>query len=177
MAKILIVDDDLHTRNQLTTILSAAGHDMLDSASGEAAIELLQKKKADLVVLDQMMPGMSGTDTAHELHELGTPFLFCSGSTELETLKAAMSLGALNYIVKPFSPADVVLSVDGALERLKNAEKDSDVKTAVTFLMGRFDLSHKMAVKRLTKMSRDSGIKTPELSKQINETADLINRR
>lgn len=177
MAKILIVDDDSDIRDQLLILLSTSEHNILDAASGEAALELLKTNPIDLVVLDQMMPGMSGTDTARKLSKINIPFLFCSGVTELDALKTAMSLGALNYIIKPFNAADVALTIESALARITGEKDNSNVKLAITYLMGRFDLSHQVATRRLRKISRDSNIKKSDVARQINEAADLMNRK
>jgi len=177
MAKLLIVDDDKDIRDQLIIILSNNGHKVFESESGEGALKKLQSTQMELVILDQFMPGMSGTDTARKLSKINIPFLFCSGVTELDALKTAMSLGALNYIIKPFNAADVALTIESALARITGEKDNSNVKLAITYLMGRFDLSHQVATKRLRKISRDSNIKKSDVARQINEAADLMNRK
>jgi len=177
MITILIVDDEQAIRDQIRLLLSPNNYEIFDVSSGEAALNLIKSQHVDLVILDQLMPGISGTEVAIKLKKREINFIFCSSSTEIELLKLAMSLGALNYIVKPFIQPEALNVIEGAIERIAEDEKNADIKEAITFLMGFHGLSRKPARSRLVKMARDSNTETSVVSRQILDVADLINHR
>jgi DNA-binding response OmpR family regulator len=110
--KILVCDDDPDIRRMLVLLLTPE-FDVLDAADGQAALKLIAEKKPDLVLLDISMPGMDGLAVLCEYRfKLPRPLtIVLTGSTELGTARRALSLGAREYVTKPFEGAEIVAEV------------------------------------------------------------------
>ncbi len=111
--KVLVIDDDDFQCVLLKKILSEAGFAVHTALSGEAGLSYLDNNKVDIVLLDVMMPGLSGIDTLRQLKndpELADiPVIMVSGHHEKEVVLDCIMLGAVNYIVKPVNK-EVLLS-------------------------------------------------------------------
>ena len=118
--KILVVDDDEIIAGLVTTILKTAGFDTCISMSGEEGLENVKSDKPDLVVLDIMMPGMSGLDVMLEMRsEPATrdiPILFLTSVDDEATVVKGLR-GAEDYMVKPFKAQELEVRVDNILQR------------------------------------------------------------
>jgi two-component system, OmpR family, response regulator len=116
--KILIVDDDAHIRQLLAFALEKAGLQTAEAADGEAGLEAAATGKPDLVILDINMPKLDGLEVCRRLRRLGdTPILFLSSRDEEIDRVVGIELGADDYVVKPFSPREVVARVLAILRR------------------------------------------------------------
>ena len=104
---IFLVDDNIVTLNVGKTILQNK-YTVVTISSGEKLLQILKKVKPDLILLDIGMPGMSGFDIIKEItanpETARIPVIFLTGKTELEDEVLGLSLGAVDYITKPFSP-------------------------------------------------------------------------
>jgi DNA-binding response OmpR family regulator/DNA-binding CsgD family transcriptional regulator len=102
---ILIVDDDGETRAMLTTALERAGFATLGAADGSSALRLIDKTRPSLVVLDAVMPGLSGFDTCRELKRrpdhAHLPVIFLTGLAETEHVIEGLRAGGVDYVTKP----------------------------------------------------------------------------
>ena len=120
---ILIVDDDAPMRALVAAILEEAGYATLCVECGEAALLAASQSSLSAAVLDVNLVGLSGYEVCHELrrrHGAGLPIIFISGDrTESFDRAAGMLLGADDYLVKPFAPAELVGCVNSAIERAK----------------------------------------------------------
>ena len=115
---ILIADDDLHIRQLLTFAFAKAGLDTVEAEDGEAVLDLVARQKIDLVVLDINMPRMDGLETCRRLRAEGdTPILFLSSRDDEIDRVLGIELGADDYVVKPFSPREVVARSMAILRR------------------------------------------------------------
>ena len=105
---ILVVDDDQQVRATITRGLTALGYAVRDAASGEAALELIHQQRPQLVVLDYMMPGMDGAETAREIANIDPdlPVVFSTGHAALRHLRQAAGEGA-SILEKPFTLAEL----------------------------------------------------------------------
>lgn len=141
--KILIVDDIENNRFTLDIMLSVLGEFEVDEAeSGPETIEKLQQSTYDLVLLDIMMPGMTGIEVLEKLDlatsKLPTKFIVVSALQDMEIIVKALELGALDYLPKPIEEALLAARIKQLLERRetdetlrKNKERiDSDLKKA-----------------------------------------------
>lgn len=120
MARILIVDDDPHIRELLHVILAKEGFSIVEAADGEVAISLLEKNKMDLIILDIMMPIMDGWAFCHEVRTYYTdtlPILMLTAKGEITQKVKGFDLGADDYLVKPFAPAELIVRVKALLKR------------------------------------------------------------
>ncbi len=119
---ILVVDDDPHIRQLLVFALDKAGLDAIEAADGEAALALVETHMPDLVVLDINMPRMDGLEVCRRLRGGGgargeTPILFLSSRDDEIDRVLGIEIGADDYVVKPFSPREVVARVMAILRR------------------------------------------------------------
>ena len=108
MKKILVVDDQPDNVFVLQDRLQREGFDVITAYDGPACIELAEEKLPDLILLDVMMPGMSGFEvckklTTNQITEK-IPIILVTALTDAEDLKEGLQVGAFDYIKKPFSP-------------------------------------------------------------------------
>lgn len=109
--KILIVDDEADIREILAFNLSAAGYETLEAGTAESALIQIRKgMELDLILLDVMLPGMSGfklADTLRKTDECNIPIIFLTARNEENDLLTGFSAGGDDYISKPFSVNEV----------------------------------------------------------------------
>ena len=116
--KILVVDDDAHIREVLSFALAKAGMDVREAGDGEAALAMVDRDRPDLIVLDISMPRMDGLEVCRRLRAAGDlPILFLSSRDDEVDRVVGLELGADDYVVKPFSPREVVARVGAILKR------------------------------------------------------------
>jgi two-component system OmpR family response regulator len=115
---ILIVDDDPHIRELLAFALAKAGMATLDAGDGEEGLAKATSHRPDLVILDINMPRMDGLEVCRRLKAVGdVPVLFLSSRDDEIDRVLGLELGADDYVVKPFSPREVVARVGAILKR------------------------------------------------------------
>jgi len=115
---VLVVDDDATVREVVASYLRASGHDVVDVADGEQALDAMRRTRADLVVLDLMLPGIDGLEVCRQLREDGDVPVIMLTALGAETDRVmGLALGADDYVTKPFSPRELVLRVDAVLRR------------------------------------------------------------
>ena len=120
--RILIIEDDNEINQLLKMILQQEGYDVLQAYSGTEALLRMEQVEAtaDLILLDLMIPGMSGEELLHHLRntrQSTLPVLVLSAKNALEDKVSLLRLGADDYISKPFEPEEVVARVQAALRR------------------------------------------------------------
>jgi DNA-binding response OmpR family regulator len=122
MSSILIVDDDPHIRELVGHFLGAEGFDVAEAADGLAALAALETLKADLVILDVMMPNMDGWELCRELRaSYEIPLLMLTAKGETAQKIKGFQLGTDDYLVKPFEPLELVARVKALLKRYRIA--------------------------------------------------------
>jgi two-component system OmpR family response regulator len=122
MGHILLVDDDPHIRDLLSFALRQAGMTTHEAGDGEEAYAAIQQELPDLIVLDINMPRLNGLDLCRRLRERGgpaaqVPILFLSSRDDAIDRIVGIELGADDYVVKPFSPREVVARIGAILKR------------------------------------------------------------
>jgi DNA-binding response OmpR family regulator len=117
-ATVLVVDDDHTVREVVRRYLQRDGHTVVEATDGFAALELATSGNPDLVVLDLMLPKLSGLEVCRRLRETSTvPVIMLTALGEEADRIAGLEYGADDYIVKPFSPRELALRVMRILER------------------------------------------------------------
>jgi DNA-binding response OmpR family regulator len=121
MATILIAEDERDIRDLITFTLTYAGYEVLQATNGEEALKIALAEKPDLILLDVRMPYMNGYEACikikseESLQDLPVVFLSAKGQeTEVQT---GLQAGAVEYILKPFSPDELIERVRINLER------------------------------------------------------------
>jgi EAL domain-containing protein (putative c-di-GMP-specific phosphodiesterase class I)/CheY-like chemotaxis protein len=115
--RVLVAEDDPGLLEVLASLLADSGYEVLAAQSGRQAIALLREANVDIVLTDIVMPDATGVDVlraAREQH-LDTPVILMTGDPSVPTAVEALSLGALNYLVKPVSEATLLAAVSEAL--------------------------------------------------------------
>lgn len=116
---ILIADDDPHIRQLLAFAFAKAGLASIEAGDGEAALALALERRSDLIVLDINMPRMDGIEMCRRLRSVSDmPILFLSSRDDEIDRVLGIELGADDYVVKPFSPREVVARVMAILRRV-----------------------------------------------------------
>jgi DNA-binding response OmpR family regulator len=128
MARVLVVDDDPYIRQLCAINLKLDGHDVELAADGEIALEKAASDPPDAVLLDVMMPRLSGWEVAARLMENETtrriPVVFLTARTDVRDQLRGFELGAIDYVTKPFDPASLGSILDKALQRAGRPEAE-----------------------------------------------------
>ncbi len=115
---ILVVDDEPAVRRALHANLSARGYDVVSVETGEDALHHTYMRRPDLVILDLLLPGLSGLELCHMLHtKSAVPILVLSAHSEERIKVRALDLGADDYVTKPFSMDEFLARVRALLRR------------------------------------------------------------
>jgi len=128
MKKILIVDDDTALRTALIRYLEKRGYAVRDAASGIEGLSQFEQDPPDLVVSDVIMPEMDGLEFCRRLRSLRTgqlvPFIFLSSRSEVEDRVQGHSIGADDYLIKPFEPRELFAKIESQLERSRRTHSE-----------------------------------------------------
>ncbi|MCX5873740.1 MAG: sigma-54 dependent transcriptional regulator [Deltaproteobacteria bacterium] len=118
MGKILIVDDDAQLRLSFEKILTAEGHKVQMSATGEGGLDIVKTHAPDMVVMDVRLPGMDGLQTFKAMHEVDAklPVIIMTAYGTTDTAIEATKLGAFDYLLKPFDIPEMLSAIQKALE-------------------------------------------------------------
>ena len=121
VSRILVVDDDRTVSDVVARYLARDGHDVVVVADGIAALGQAMSSPPDLVVLDLMLPGLSGLEVFRRLREIGPlPVIMLTARTDEGDRVAGLELGADDYVTKPFSPRELALRVAAVLRRAQS---------------------------------------------------------
>ena len=115
MKKILIVDDDINIGNMLEEVLTAEGYSVLRAYSGTEAVMLLSSKTPDLILLDLMLPGLSGEEVLTKIK--GIPVIVVSAKVGVEDKVSLLLGGAVDYITKPFDMKELLARISVQLRK------------------------------------------------------------
>jgi two-component system OmpR family response regulator len=138
--RILIVDDDPHIRQVLSYALGKAGMQIVEAGDGESALAAVAAERPDLVVLDINMPRMNGLDVCRKLRAGDdVPILFLSSRDDEIDRVLGLELGGDDYVVKPFSPREVVARVGAILKRGARAPGEKEPPRPVSHNRLRLD--------------------------------------
>ena len=135
--KILVTDDEKEIRKVLKLLLTDYGHTVVEASNGETAVAALTKDTGiDLCIMDIMMPKMSGIEAVKKIRNFSTvPVLFLTAKSLDSDKESAYSVGGDDYLVKPFSAAELIMKVD-ALTRRYNRYKAKSESTEGIIKLG-----------------------------------------
>ncbi|MEA3442282.1 MAG: response regulator transcription factor [Chloroflexota bacterium] len=119
-SKILVVDDERDIVNIVKAYLEREGYQVIAAYDGSAALETARKQKPDLIVLDLMLPEISGWDVGRILHqESDVPIIMLTARDEVSDKIVGLELGADDYVTKPFDPKELVSRVKAVMRRAR----------------------------------------------------------
>src|ERR1700712_912764 len=119
----LVAEDDRDIAELVAAKLRSSGYQVIAVADGTEALAQLREQLPDVALLDVMMPGISGLDIITELRAdpstASIPVILLSARSQEFDVENGIAIGAADYVVKPFSPRELVLRVDAVLDRLR----------------------------------------------------------
>lgn len=122
MADILIVEDDMSIREILHMHLSLVGHQVRGAADAAIARQMLEERLPALALLDIMLPGEDGFSLGESLIRRDVPVLFLTAKTAVPDRVRGLSMGAQDYMLKPFEPAELLARVENILRRTRRED-------------------------------------------------------
>ena len=155
--RVLIAEDDEHTRNGLAEILESEGYETLSATNGAEALDLFASESPDFICLDVMMPETDGYEVCKQIRRQSStvPIIFISAKSEEIDKVLGLELGADDFIVKPFGVREVVARVRAVTRRCMAAQPDTDQSSP--FTLGDLEVSP-------TELRARRGDQTVELS-------------
>lgn len=124
-ASILLIEDDPDTARVLRAYLEHDGFEVDAASSGPAGLDLALQERADLIVLDWMLPGMDGLEVLRRLRpDVQTPVILLTARGENDDRLRGFEHGADDYVPKPFHPPELVARVHAVLRRSRPEERD-----------------------------------------------------
>lgn len=123
MSTILVIEDDTRIQKALHRLFSVEGFDVKSASNGSAGLESFQNSAPDAVILDLMLPGLSGRELCKTMKRASpdTPVLVLSAVSEVADKVLLLELGADDYVTKPFSPRELLARVQAAMRRSKRS--------------------------------------------------------
>lgn len=197
--KILLVDDEITHRKLMKTILGISKFDFIEAENGFKALEFFQKDDFDIILMDLNMPGMTGAQTIQEIKKLEkgkqTPIIMVTAQSNIKGLIEGIELGAIEYIVKPFSHDELRAKVmaiynfhklrkeltvkQTEVERLKLLQQTvvtlshyiNNALSSVSLSLQTVDINNPEKVKTLIKIMQDQSNKILAVIKGLEEMA------
>ena len=129
MKKILIIDDNKLILKTLKATLSKAGYAIIEAEDGEVGLHLARSEHPDLVITDYQMPGIDGLEVLSEIRKLkiNLPVILLTGFGDIVLTIKSIQLGAFDYLEKPFSPVQLLSTIQHALNSVKRSNSLSEV--------------------------------------------------
>ncbi len=141
MPKLLVVDDEPSILNLVTSYLKAEGYEVFTASDGLAALKAAKAYKPDIIILDIMLPGLDGLEVLSRLRrESGVYVILLTARTEETDKIVGLSVGADDYVTKPFSPRELTARVKAALRRLQTGAGAGSGKGVLAFRLVTIDL-------------------------------------
>ncbi|HIS75549.1 MAG TPA: response regulator transcription factor [Candidatus Merdivicinus excrementipullorum] len=126
MVHILVVDDEEQIRNIIKKYAAFEGYQVSEAVDGMEAVEICRQKKFDLIIMDVMMPELDGFSACREIRKTSdTPVLMLSARGEEYDRIHGFEIGVDDYVVKPFSPRELMMRVQAILKRSRPAAENS----------------------------------------------------
>ena len=126
MADILIVEDEVPIRQIVRLHLALVGHAVREAEDAACARGLMAEKTPDLAVLDVMLPGEDGFTLGRDMIDRGIPVLYLTAKTAVADRVYGLTMGAQDYMIKPFEPAELLARVENILRRTRKEDESLD---------------------------------------------------
>lgn len=130
--KILIIEDEYSIRTNLFELLTNYGYQVYTTADGREGISLAEEIKPSLIICDIMMPGVDGYNVIEQINNSnssGIPFIFLTSKSNPEDFRKGMTLGADDYITKPYKASELINAVETRLDKYRKLNKTAKNNT------------------------------------------------
>lgn len=142
MKRLLIVEDDNHINSMISDSFSKSGYECVSAYSGTEAMLHIENEKYDLIILDLMLPGISGQEVLKRTRALNEiPVIVLSAKDELDSKVDLLTMGANDYITKPFELKELEARV---LVQLRNSKNEPDKNNSLEYKELKLDLDKKV---------------------------------
>jgi len=132
MTKILVVEDEQSLREPLVYLLQKEGYEVVEAADGNQAIETFKSSSPDLVLLDLMLPGISGNEVCREIRTTSeVPIIMLTAKDSEIDKVVGLEIGADDYVTKPYSTRELLARMKAILRRQSAPKRDADGKIEV----------------------------------------------
>ncbi|MDE1655123.1 response regulator [Actinotignum schaalii] len=167
--RVLVVEDETLIRLDIVETLEDAGYEVVGEAGdGESAIELAGELEPDLIVMDVKMPGMDGITAADRiLEEHRVAIVMLTAYSQRDLVERARDAGAMAYVVKPFTPADLIPAVEIAVSRNQEIEA---LENEVSTMAEQFE-TRKRVDRAKSLLESQMGLTEPEAFRWIQKTS------
>ncbi|WP_285724293.1 ANTAR domain-containing response regulator [Psychromicrobium xiongbiense] len=167
--RVVVAEDETLIRLDIIEILRGEGYDVVGEAdNGEKAIELARELTPDLVLMDVKMPILDGISAAETIaKERIAPVVLLTAFSQKELVERASEAGAMAYVVKPFTPADLIPALEIALSRYQEIKA---LEAEVTDLQDRFE-TRKLVERAKSLLITKMGLTEPEAFRWIQKTS------
>ena len=131
--KILVIEDNQDIRENISELLMLSGYEVIEAENGRAGVKSAMENLPDLILCDIMMPELDGYGVLHILGKhretLNIPFIFLTAKAEKVDMRKGMTLGADDYITKPFEETDLLSAIENRLRKALNKDAGPKVST------------------------------------------------
>lgn len=166
--RIVVAEDESLIRMDIVETLKDQGFDVVGEAGdGLKAIELAKELKPDLMVMDIKMPDMDGLSAAEQIAKLRIPVVFLTAFNQQELVSRASEVGAMAFLVKPFSPEDLLPAIEVALSRFQQL---TQLESEVSDLTARLE-TRKIVERAKGVLGVQMGLSEPEAFRWIQKAA------
>ena len=143
--RLLLVEDDSTLRQALSFNLTREGYEVTAAADGEAALEAARNQQLDLILLDVMLPGLSGVEVLRVLRREGvaTPVIILTAKGDEIDRVVGLKVGADDYVTKPFSRPELLARIEAVLRRQRREGDEPEVRQQLQFGGVAIDISHR----------------------------------
>jgi DNA-binding response OmpR family regulator len=173
--KILVVDDEANLRNLVGSYLRAEGFEVIEAADGDQAVEQVRRREPDLVILDVKMPVLDGIEALRQIRRFSDVYVIMLTARAEETDKViGLSVGADDYLSKPFSPRELIARVKAVLRRARSARPADDDR--LVFDQLEIDLARRQ-VERNGEVCELTALEFDLLSKLASQPGRVFSRR
>jgi two-component system alkaline phosphatase synthesis response regulator PhoP len=143
--RLLLVEDDPTLRQALSFNLTREGYDVAAAADGESALQAARSDRLDLILLDVMLPGMSGVEVLRVLRREGvsTPVIILSAKGDEIDRVVGLQVGADDYVAKPFSRPELLARIEAVLRRERRQDSEPEQREELTFGAVKIDVARR----------------------------------
>ena len=172
--RVVVAEDEAVIRLDIVEMLREVGYDVVgEAADGESAIRLAEELRPDLVVMDIKMPILDGISAAERIAKARiAPVVLLTAFSQKELVERARDAGAMAYVVKPFTAADLIPALEIALSR--HAEISS-LESEISDLTERFE-TRKVVERAKSLLQTSMGLSEPDARRCLDELGDAARR-